>query len=253
MKRGERGSALLIVLLAMLLLSALGLALVMASAADVLASGNVRASRETFYAADAAVERVLPDLQHAPDWDLVLSGALTSGFTDGPPSGPRLTGGRTIVLDELANLANCGRREPCDQAALEAVTEERPWGAGNPIWRLFAWGPFSQLTGSDAPGYLVVMVADDPLDGDGNPLRDDRGTSPGAGVLLVRAHAFGEGGAGRAIEAVVSRSGRLAVSDGYTGQRGGTGHTTGEPGAGMPAGEGAPADTRLSLVEEGPR
>jgi hypothetical protein len=242
----------LIVLLAMLLLSALGLALVMAGAADVLASGNVRASRETFYAADAALERVLPDLQHAPDWDFVLSGALTSGFTDGPPAGPRLVGGRTIVLDELANLANCGRREPCDQASLEAVTEERPWGASNPVWRLFAWGPFSQLTGTQASGYLVVLVADDPLDSDGNPLRDGRGTNPGAGVLLVRAHAFGEGGAGRAIEAVVARSARLPVPDGYTGQRGGAGPTTGEPGAGLPVGDGAPAGTRLSLAEEGP-
>jgi len=250
MTRDERGAGLLAVMLAMLLLSALGLAVVMAAIGDGLASGNLRSSREIFYAADAGIERSLPDLQHAPDWDLVLSGVARSGFTDGPPAGPRLLpGGRTIVLDELVNLANCGQRDACDPAARAEVSEDRPWGGDNPWWRLFAWGPFSALAGEGAQGYLVVMAGDDPLDGDGDPSRDARGASPGSGVLLLRAHAFGIGGASRVIEATVARTGRQPLPDGYTGQRGGAGQTTGATAAGVQAGEDGVAGTRITLSD----
>ena len=248
--RDERGAGLLLVLLAILLLSALGLSLVMAAIGDSLASGNVRASREMLYAADAGIERALPDLQRAPDWDLVLSGAVTSGFTDGAPAGPRLLpDGRPVVLDELVNLANCGQRAACDTAAMAGVSEERPWGADNPRWRLFAWGPFSALAGPGALGYLVVMVADDPLDGDGDPGHDSPGMTPGRGVLLLRAQAYGTGGASRVIEAAVARTNRLPAPEGYTGQRGGTGHTTGAPVAGVAAGEAGVARSQVTLTQ----
>ncbi len=250
MKGGEEGVGLLAVLLAVLLLSALGLALTLAAIGDAMASVNVRTSREMLYAADAGIELALPDLQRVLDWDVVLSGAVTSGFTDGPAAGERrLEDGRTIVLDELVNLANCGRRPACDEALLAAVSEERPWGVDNPTWRPFAWGPFSALAGARTPGYLVVMVADDPLDGDGDPARDARGASAGRGVLLLRAQAFGRGGASRLIEAAVGRTGRPPQAGGYTGQRGGTGHTTGEPAPGVQAGEGGPARTQVSLTD----
>lgn len=247
---GEGGAGLVAVLLAVLLLSALGLAVALAAFGDALASGNVAASRETLYAADAGIERALPDLQDAPDWDLVLSGSVTSGFTDGAPAGERVVeGGGAIVLDELINLANCGRRAACDEAAMAEVTEERPWGADNPRWRPFAWGPLSGLAGAGTPGYLVVLVADDPMDGDGNPQRDAPGASAGSGVVLLRAQAYGRAGASRVIEAAVARTGRRTPIAGYTGQRGGTGYTTGEAGAGLHAGDAAPAQTPIVLDE----
>lgn len=250
MRDCERGAGLLAVLLAVLLLSALGLAVALAAFGDVLASGNTAVSHEMLYAADAGIERALPDLQRAPDWDLILSGAVTSGFTDGPPGGARLLeGGGTIVLDELVNLANCGSRAACDEASLASVTEERPWGADNPRWRPFAWGPFSALAGAGASGYLVVLVADDPMDGDGNPGRDARGATPGSGVLLLRAQAYGRGGASRVLEAAVARSGRRPIEAGYTAQRGATGHTTGEPTAGVPTAQGALPQTQIALGE----
>lgn len=252
--RSERGTALLVVLLTMLLLSALALALVLAAISEVLASGNARSSRAVFYAADAGIERVLPDLQHAPDWDLVLSGVLTSGFTDGPPGGARaVPGGPAIVLEEVVNLANCGDRAACSEADLAAVTEDRPWGADNPRWRLFAWGPYSALTGEEPSAYLVVLVADDPLDGDGDPARDGRGTSPGRGVLLLRAQAYGSGGASRAIEATVARTGARPVEEGYTGQRAGVGYSTGQTAEGLATGVAAPARGEMSPGSEVPR
>ena len=249
--KGERGAALLIVLLTALLLSALALALVMASIGEALASGNARASRAAFYAADAGIERVLPDLQQAPDWDLVLSGVVTSGFTDGPTGGARaIPGGGTVVLDEVVNLANCGERNACDEASLTAITEERPWGVDNPRWRLFAWGPFPGHPGEEPSAYLVVLVGDDPLDGDHDPGRDGRGASRGRGVLLVRAQAYGSGGASRVIEATVARTGPRTTAEGYVGQRGGSGYTTGEAAAGVGTGQGGPARGEVTLGGE---
>ncbi|HSK10445.1 MAG TPA: pilus assembly PilX N-terminal domain-containing protein [Vicinamibacterales bacterium] len=237
------------VLLTVFLLSAFGLALVMTAIGDSLSAGNVRAGREVFYAADAGLERALLDLQRVPDWDLVLSGAVTSGFADGPPSGPRtLPGGTALVLEEVVNLANCGRRTACDEAAVTAVSEDRPWGADNPRWRLFAWGPFSSLDpGRGVPAYLVVMVADDPLDGDNDPSRDAPAPSAGTGVVLLRAAAYGASGASRAIEATVARSDRPPPAAGYAGQRGGSGATTGAPGAGVQVPGGSLGRTEMPL------
>ena len=50
------------------------------------------------------------------------------------------------------------------------------------------------------------MVGDDPSENDGDPLQDGSDEdNPGAGVLALRAEAFGPGGAHRVIEATVAR------------------------------------------------
>ena len=72
--QNERGSALIIALLATMLLTALGLTLVMMSNTETAISANYRNSQETLYAADAAVERVVQDLLLIPRWNDVLAG-----------------------------------------------------------------------------------------------------------------------------------------------------------------------------------
>jgi hypothetical protein len=54
--------------------------------------------------------------------------------------------------------------------------------------------------GLSLPLYLVVWVADDELDGDGDPALDSNGR------ILVHATAFGAGGARRSVEARVART-----------------------------------------------
>ncbi|HEY3381660.1 MAG TPA: hypothetical protein VGK32_07825 [Vicinamibacterales bacterium] len=216
------GSALIVVLMALLLLSAMALSMLLATMVETLSTTNVRSARVTLWAAEAGVERVLPDLLRAPDWDAVLSGAITSGFKDGPSSGPRqLSDGRTLDLQSLVNLANCSVASGCSESMLDMVSEDRPWGHNNPRWQLFAHAPLSALGGAEDDGYLVVLVADDPSENDDDPVRDGRGPgNPGAGVLMVRAEAFGPNHAHRVVEATIARLNRDAPEVGYGGQRG---------------------------------
>jgi hypothetical protein len=202
----ERGSALVIVLLALLLLSALAAAMLVLSTADTLASANQRDARAVLYAAESAVELAADEVVRMPDWDAILSGDARSARSDGPPSGARtLPDGRVLRLDEYPHLANCGRPTSCTAAQLAAPTGDRPWADNNPRWRVFFSGP----TGGPPPAipaYTVVLVGDDPTESDGDPDRDAESGGPGAGILLLRAEAFGPSGARRTVQAAVERA-----------------------------------------------
>jgi hypothetical protein len=201
---GSGGSALIIVLMGMLLLSALSLATVLVATVDTLAASNQRDARVALYAAEFSIERAASELVGRPDWDAVLSGAVTSAIVDGPASGPRvLADGRTIHLEQIANLANCGAAAGCSAAARAAVTEDRPWGLNNPHWRPYGYG-FTNAGGRAV--YVVVLVADDPSENDDDPDRDGVPPgNPGAGVILLRAEAFGPGESRRSVEVTVAR------------------------------------------------
>lgn len=220
-----QGTAMVIVLGTLLVLSAMALALVLLSITDTMAAANSRRAASALYAADAGIERALPDLWHLPDWNAALDGRVTSGFVDGPSGGSRtLADGRQIVLDEIVHLANCGSAAPCDSARLDTITAERPWGRNNPRWRLFAHGPLSALAGQDGGSldeYVVVLIADDPAENDDDPLRDGApGSNPGSGLVLLRAEAFGPEWAHRSLEVTVARGAAPNPSAGYAAQRG---------------------------------
>jgi hypothetical protein len=197
--------------MAMMLMSAVGVALVLGSSSELRIAANFQHAQEGLYAADAILERAMDDLASTANWNTVLAGTSRSGFVDGPPGGPRgVTGGPSLDLDETLSLVNCHKVVPCSPAELVATTAARPWGANNPVWCLYAYGPMaSLLPGSlvNSSYYVVAMVADDPAENDDDPRRD--GTSatsnPGAGVLLLRAEAFGPVGAHKVVEATVAR------------------------------------------------
>ena len=211
--RGENGVALVIVALAMVLLSAVGAALVVVTSADVLIAANVGASNEALYVADAVFERTLAELRGAPDLTAVLNGTAPSGFQDGAPTGQRsLADGTRIDLAQVLSLATCRKLVGCSVADMNATSPDRPWGALNPRWRLYSYGPLDPAPGgirSGLPAYVVSMVADDQMETDGDPARDGVRTgtlpNPGAGVVLVRAEGFGRRGAHRVIEGSVVR------------------------------------------------
>jgi PilX N-terminal len=216
--RGERGVALVVALLAMLVMVALGAGLMVTAATESRITRNFRNHTEAFYAADAVLERTVDDLGAIADWNLVLSGGTRSAFVDGEPRGARvLADGRAVDLDGILNDANCRKPGGCSSAAMDAITADRPWGANNPRWQLFAWGYLNDLTPTatiSSPFYVVVLVADDPSECDDNPLVDGGAmvscpagarTNPGAGILNLRAEAFGPFGAHRAIELTAGR------------------------------------------------
>lgn len=210
--RSERGVALVVCTLAMVLVMALGVALVIATSTEVQIAANFRTSYEGVYAAGAALERALADLRSLADWNPVLDGSVRSGFADGPPTGVRLLpDGSTIDLAQLVNLANCARFTLCTDGQMDAVTAERPWGANNPRWRPYAYGSVGTLANTAsafAPSryYAVVLVADDPAENDGDPLKDGGDAANlGRGTLLLRGESFGPRGMHRGIEATIAR------------------------------------------------
>jgi hypothetical protein len=213
--------AILVAVMAIALMSALGVALVLATSTETLIASNFRNSSEGLYAAEAVVERAIDDLLAFPDWNLLLGGGLQSSFVDGPPNGTRTLGdGSTIDLAQVVNKANCAKTT-CTAADLVAVMPNRPWGANNPQWTLFAYGAVSRLLPAnaiDSAYYIVALVADDPSENDANPLRDgttpcaagqnglDGSCNPGSGVIALRGEAFGPRGAHRVAEMTVVRS-----------------------------------------------
>lgn len=220
MMHEQRGIALVVTLMALALLSAIGVGLVLATSTDVLIAANAGAAGEALYAADALFDRTLAELRTVPDLTLVLNGTVSSTFVDGAPSGQRtLADGSTLALDDVLNLANCHKSASCSETDMNASLRDRPWGALNPRWRLFAYGALRAPEGSirsDLPVYVVSMVADDPRETDGDPWRDGGPAgsvvNPGAGIVLVRAEAFGRRNAHRTVQGMVIRRDRAAFA-----------------------------------------
>ena len=203
----EDGSALVVVLLGMTLLLALTEAALLLASSDTLAASRHRDARIALSVAEAALERAASELVEAPDWSLVLSGAVTSSRVDGPASTSRVPfGERTLTPDQAANLATCGTTGACSAAACASVTAERPWGANNPRWRPYAYGWFDPTAPGQAAAYVVVLVGDDPSENDGDPGRDGVAPgNPGAGIVLLRAEVIGPSDTRRVVEAAVTR------------------------------------------------
>jgi hypothetical protein len=214
----QQGAALIIALMSMMLLTALAGAVFMVSRTETAIANNYRNSQEALYAADAAIERVVQDLLMVPRWNDILANGgsgvagVTSSFTIGNPGAAiSLPAGGKVTLNSAT-------------AALQAATDaENLWGANNPQWRLFAWGPLSELLSTatiDSNMYVAVWVADDPADGpdlinaDGNPLLDANGT------LTIRAEAIGVGGTRKTIEVTVARTSGTEIERGQIAQRG---------------------------------
>jgi hypothetical protein len=182
-----------IALISLLLLSALGTSLAVVMNTELRAAANYASSRKAMYATDGAVEIAARELLGIADWNTLLSGTVLSTFVDGPPSGARHLGdGTAIDLGQTTMMAN---------------SEPRPWGANNPVWRLFAYGRLGPQM------YVVVWASDDSAENDGDPSIDGGGVAnPGAGILALRAEAFGVGGAHKVVEAAVRRD---ADTDGF--------------------------------------
>jgi hypothetical protein len=226
----EDGVALVVAMMALLLMTALGVALILTTSSETMIAGNYRSSSEALYAADAVVERAMDDLLTVSDWNGLLSGSVQSAFVDGAPSGTRrLPDGSSLDLAEAVNMANCGHAATCSASELVGnATGDRPWAQNNPVWRLYAYGPLNDMIPArtiNSPFYVVLMVADDPSENDDNPLLDggpqlSGSKNPGANVLALRAEAFGPRGAHKTIEVTLTRTDTQELERGYTGQRG---------------------------------
>jgi hypothetical protein len=203
--RSERGVALVIVLMATMLLTALVLSLVMVTSGETMLTANYRHSQEVLYGADAAVERVVQDILTVSQWNQLItsSGNLQSSFTEGPTQVTMPDGTVIDVFKERDRL----------QAQTDAMNL---WGPDNPRWQVYAYGPLSTLLpdGVDSPVFVAVFVADDPSESDGNPEVDANG------VLTLHAEAWGAGGSRKVVEVTLARTSSTEIERGYIAQRG---------------------------------
>lgn len=230
----ERGVAIVVALLALLLMTAMGMALMLLSQTETIIGANYRDGVEGTYVADAGIERVMQDVLSIPDWNTILTSpdgvraGVTSGFVDGTLT-PTMADGRTLDLAAATNMINCNKTTACSDADMNTVIGDRPWGVNNPRYRLFAWGPVNDMNPTptlNSPFYVVVWISDDGAETDSDPSVDGAPAvapwtaNPGSGVLSLRAEAFGPSGAHRVIEATIARTDSTELERGYTGQRG---------------------------------
>lgn len=168
--QSDRGIALVIALMAVVLLTAIGATLALTTAAEVLTASSFRSGQQALYAADAAAEWAIADLSAVvADWPTLLDESIVSGFVDGPPNGTRVLADGSVV-------------------DLSAVL------AASPDWRPYAFGALEALmpaSSQPSPFYVVVLVAADPGSAD---------------RLNLRTEAFGPRGAHKVLELSVSRS-----------------------------------------------
>lgn len=205
----QDGTALIIALMSMVLLTALAAAVVMVSSTEVKIAGNYNNAQETLYAADAAVERVVQDLLLTPRWNDILGGTVQSALIDGSSSTQKMVAGSRILLC-------CGTNSATGQ--LQAATDARNlWGVNNPQWKLFAYAPLNDMLPDvemDSPSYIAVWVADDPAETDSDPTKDTNGT------LTIHAEAFGPTGTHKVVEVTVARTSGTEIERGQIAQRG---------------------------------
>lgn len=206
----DRGVALVVALLIMMLLAALGLSLTMVTTTEARVAHSYSSGSESFYAADAALELAVHELAQQADWNRVLDGSASSSFVDPAMATSVWPGGQGWTSAQATAHVTCARTT-CSTTDMDTRTVQRPWGPNNPRWRLFAYGPLSAMSRSgtiDSAEYVAVWVGDDPLENDDDPLLDgdeSRGPNPGRGVLTLLVHAYGISTV-RVVEATVARA-----------------------------------------------
>lgn len=195
----------LVAVMGLLLMSAAGLALILATSTETMIARNFKDGTAAMYAAETIAIKGLADLAVESDWTQIVGGPARSSFFDGTGTGTKTLVDRSAIdLNALVNAWNCGRPGACSDADMNRVSAERPWGDNNPRWRVYACGALADLAISASPFYVVLLAADDPLETDGNPLAD--GTGSGHDVLLLRGESFGPGGTHSVVELTVARA-----------------------------------------------
>ena len=192
--RGDRGSGVVLTMIAASMVLALGLGLVAVSATERAIAGNHHAGVQALYAAEALAEYVVAELRSDASWNPALSGERHSAFLE-PTSQPMAPWNAVVDLSAMTGLV---------QSQSDAL-----WSAGfdTPQWRLFAAGAFQALTGLENSGsfFLAAWVADDAADSDAAPGIDSNG------IVMVRSESRGLGGLRRGLLIVLRRGGEPAT------------------------------------------
>ena len=189
--RSELGTVLVAALMVTALLGTLGAALAFVVMTESAIAANHRAGQQGLYAADAGIERAIGELRSLTSWRTVpgAGGSSATDFNDGAIA-PRAADGMVLDLVRLTS------RRQADSNTFYPAAPDRP------LWRLFAHASLDRMIsggGSGSSPYVVVWIADDPDDLDGDPSLDSND------IMIVRSEAFGIRGGRRAVEATILR------------------------------------------------
>ncbi len=176
----------MVVLMVLLALSGLTTAIVPLTTTEMAISQDHRRAVQMHYAAESAAEYAIQELAAMADWRAALRGRLMSQRA--AERTLRLADGTVVDLRSgntptLIRGSGFGRDQPTVP------------------WQLFLSVPFHGFTGQDEGGVLhvVVWIADDAGDGDGDPLIDVNGT------VVLYAACFGPARAQRAVRVTAHR------------------------------------------------
>jgi hypothetical protein len=193
----ERGSALLCALIVISLIATLGAGLALVVSTEALLAGSYYGSQQGLYAAEAGAERAIGELRLLSTWRDVPGPATSTpsvDFNDGQTN-PRAPDGSMLNLAQLT-----ARRQSESDAAYSN-------GPDRPVWRLYAHAPLNRMipgTGTNI-AYVVVWLADDPDDTDGDPAIDAND------LIMIHAEAFGTRGGRRMVETTIQREEAMAA------------------------------------------
>jgi hypothetical protein len=171
----ERGIALVLALMAMVLLAALGGALAVLTATETTIAARFRDGLEAFYAAEAGIARAAVDLR-AADWDAARAGTAQSTFRG-------------------------------DGVDLRAAAQDIDAVEGTRSWQPYAYGRLRDLVpGGQADSGLSIVVW---VAADSSSASSSSSSSSSAEddeVIVVRSHAYGARGVRRMVEATLRKS-----------------------------------------------
>lgn len=176
------------------LLIGLGLSLVLMGSAETTLARRDRDSRSLARAARAAAALAVADLRALPSWAGVpqqgtppeLSAA--AGRLAPATLAPAVPWGGTLDLRTVTSR-------------LQSATDAEGAPGDPSIWRVYGAANLASLVSGTGglPCFMVIWVADDPVDGDGDPSADTNG------IIQVRGAAFGAGEGEAVVSLTVSR------------------------------------------------
>ena len=193
--RSQRGSVLLCALMVITLIATLGAAVTLVVSSESAVAANYYASQQGLYAADAGIERAIAELRALSTWSGAPSSSTAfSDFNDGQAT-PNAPDRSTL------NLGQMTIRRQTESDAVYASLADRP------VWRLYAHAPLSRMApgAGNATPYVVVWIADDPDEIDGNAAIDTND------VVMLHAEAFTVRGGRRAIDVTIHREEAMAA------------------------------------------
>jgi len=191
----ERGAALIATLMVVVLLGTLAAAVALVVSTESATAANHAAAQQALYAADAGIERTIGELRLLASWRTVPASTSASSDLNDGLSVARAPDGAALDLVQLT------ARRQVESDTLCPNTPDRP------VWRLFGHASMNQMIGAaaNATPYVVVWVADDSDDRDGDPATDTND------VIVVHAAAFGIRGGHREVEATLRREEAIAA------------------------------------------